>query len=110
MLLQERYQWEALKADGTTITEGADLTDCVRLKLLPQVEGLPLHAVAGVPMVRRFCRGFLTAGVSSTGEAGQVDGGYTEYLHCIVCSTFRLYVFSTNGQAVVTPPELELYI
>lgn len=33
-----------------------------------------------------------------------------EYLHCIVCRGFRLYVRSSDGTALVTPEDFELYL
>lgn len=33
-----------------------------------------------------------------------------EYLHCVVCEGFRLYVRSTNGSALVTPEDYEVYL
>jgi hypothetical protein len=53
-----------------------------------------------VPMTRRFGRGFVRA----------LGGGYREYLHCVVTPGFRLYVRSSDGSAIVTPPDFELYL
>jgi hypothetical protein len=33
-----------------------------------------------------------------------------EYLHCVVCKGFRLYVRSSDGTALVTPEDFELYL
>lgn len=33
-----------------------------------------------------------------------------EYLHCVVCKTHRLYVRSSDGAALVTPFDFELYL
>jgi len=110
--LQDVYTFEALKKDGTTITVGGDLTDCVRFSLVPHLPGLPPHYIAGVPMTNRFCRGFVSTsvGTAAPGVEGIDPGGYREYLHCVVTPTFRLYVKSTNGMAVITPPDLDLYL
>ncbi|MCX5818452.1 MAG: hypothetical protein NT047_00840, partial [Deltaproteobacteria bacterium] len=83
MQLQDTYTWEAEQPDGSVITEGGDLTGCVRLSLIPEPEsGLPCHNIVGVEMIRRFGRGFIRA----------MGGGTREYLHCVVCKGFRLYV------------------
>jgi hypothetical protein len=58
--IAERYRWEAETADGKILTRGEDLTQCVRFSLIP-ADGvrLPRHDIVDVPMLRRFCRGFL---------------------------------------------------
>ena len=58
MSVQENYNWEAEMRDGTIISEGEWLNDCVRFSFLPQLSVLPRHDVIGVSMLRRFGRGF----------------------------------------------------
>jgi len=101
MNLAERYAWEAERADGSIVTEGGDLAGCVRFSLIPAPgSGLPRHDAIGVEMIRRFGRGFVRA----------MGGGTKEYLHCLVCKGFRLYVKSTDGTVLVTPEDFELYL
>jgi hypothetical protein len=97
---KDNYRWEAENPDGTIITEGGDLAECVRFSLIPNKPDMPHHDVVGVEMVRRFCRGFIRVN----------KGGLNEYLHCLVCKDFRLYVRSTDGAALVTPADFELYL
>lgn len=101
MDLPDAYGWEAERADGTVITEGGDLAGCVRFSLIPEPgTGLPRHDVIGIELIRRFGRGFVRA----------MGGGTREYLHCLVCMGFRLYVKSTDGTALITPEDYELYL
>lgn len=97
MNIQDRYSWEAELDDGTLLTKGGDLTGAVRFSLLPMNPLLPRHDFTGVKMERRFCRGFLKA----------LGGGLKEYVHCLVCAEFRVYVKS-NGGIIITPKEYEL--
>ncbi len=104
--LSERYTWEAEREDGTIIREGGDLSGCVRFSLVPGTDlnlpslPLPRHDIIGVPLVRRFGRGFVRV----------VGPKAPEYLHCCVCRDFRLYVRASDGAALITPAEYELYI
>lgn len=97
--MQNNYRWEAEKADGAIINEGADLSGCVRFTLLPNQAPVPPHSIVGVAMERRFARGFVKG----------LGGGMKEYVHCVVCKDFRVYVRS-NGALHVTPKDYELYV
>lgn len=59
MELTDRYIWEAEAASGKTIKSGGDLHGCLRFSLIPQAPGLPKHDFIGVPLRKRFCRGFI---------------------------------------------------
>jgi len=99
--LSDAYSWEAELADGTTIKDGGDLAGCVRFSLIPaEGTGLPRHDIIGVEMLHRFGRGFVRA----------LGGGVREYLHCVVCRGFRVYVRSTDGTALIGPEDYELYL
>jgi hypothetical protein len=37
-------------------------------------------------------------------------GSRFEYLHCLETTHYRLWVFSSSGQSLVTNPEYELYL
>lgn len=100
MKVADAYTWEAERADGSLITVGGDLTECVRFSLLPQVLGLPRHDVVGVPMLRRFGRHLIRA----------MGNAAPEYLHCVVTPFYRLYVQSSDGHVRITPPDYELYL
>ena len=98
--LSDRYRWEAERENGDIIREGGDLAGCVRFSLVPADVFLPRHDICGVPLIRRFGRGFIKP----------EKGGLFEYLHCCVCRGFRLYVRSTDGAALVTPEDYDLYL
>lgn len=99
--IQERYRWEAQRFNGEVITEGGDLLGCVRFSLIPDPRlSLPRHDFEQVPMIRRFCRGFVNA----------LGGGMKGYLHCIVFESFRIYVSYGNGAVLITPPDFEFYM
>jgi len=100
--LPERYRWEATRADGSTFDSGESLEEAAMVSLLP-VESLllPRHDLLGLRFKRRFGRGFIRA---------LGDGQVFEYVHCIVTRDFRVYVRSTNGTVLVTPPDYELYL
>jgi hypothetical protein len=99
MDLPNAYTWEAEKG-GELITIGGDLSGVERFSLLPQVIGLPQHDLVGVEMIRRFSRAFIRG----------MGGGPREYLHCVVCKGFRMYVKSTDGTVLITPEDYELYL
>jgi hypothetical protein len=61
MELSRRYKWEAETAGGEIITAGAFLRNCVRFSLIPEAPGLQRVDIVGVPLRRRFCRGFTKA-------------------------------------------------
>lgn len=98
--MQNRYDWVATKTDGTTFDVGGDLNDVVMFSLVPQTPLLPQHDFIGVKFKHRFCRGFLNA----------MGGGMKDYVHCIVCDAYRIYVKYSNGSVLITPPDYELYL
>jgi len=100
MDLPGAYTWEAERKDGSVVTVGGELAGCVRFSLIPSIPGLPRHDMIGVEMKRRFGRGFIRA----------MGGGYREYLHCVICKGFRVYVKSTDGPVLITPEDYELYL
>lgn len=100
MLIQNNYVWEAEKKDGSIIKEGGDLSDCVRFSLIPQVPGLVKHDIFGIPMIRRFGRGFIRV----------IGDKAPEYVHCCVGKDFRIYVKSSDGGVIITPADFELYL
>lgn len=100
MNLGDRYAWEAEREDGLRIIKGGDLEGCVRVSLVPaDGTGLPRHDFTGLPFKRRFGRAFTRLVV-----------GQFEYLHCIVCQGFRLWIRSTNGKVLVTTEDEEIYL
>jgi len=116
--IQDRYCWEAEHADKRVFRQyGADGSEnpstlirpeeVVRFSILPRVPGLPRHDLLmdrtrGERFVRRFGRGFMK-------ERG---GGMqnVEYLQCVETNRYRLWVFSSTGQGVITHPEFEVYL
>jgi len=99
-MIQDNYIWEAEKKDGTILTTGEYLEDVVRFSFIPTNFNVQRHDIIGVPLIRRFNRGFING----------LGGGMKEYLLCVVSSTFRLYVKSSNGVILITPPDYELYL
>lgn len=99
-MLQNQYRWQATQPDGTVINEGGDLSGAVLVSLIPENRLFPQHDLMGLKFVRRFGRGFVNA----------LGGGIREYVHCIVCECCRVYVRSTDGTVLVTPPDYELYL
>lgn len=111
--LADRYTWEAERDTGAIVQSeddsldpartAGDLTGCVRYSLTPAADDpfpLPRIDLAGVPLKRRFGRGFLRVN----------DPGKDEYVHCIVCAGFRIYVRCTGGGVIVVPEDYELYL
>lgn len=98
--LQNRYIWQATLPDGSIVTEGSDLSNAIMVSLIPQIPIFPQHDLVQMEFVRRFCRGFLLG----------MGGGMKEYVHCIVCKNFRLYLKSSNGTVLITPSDYELYL
>jgi hypothetical protein len=99
-MLQNRYIWQAVLPNGSLLLTGGDLSTVVVVSFIPQVPSLPRHDLMGVKFVRRFCRGFVHG----------LGGGMKEYLHCVVCENFRLYLYSSTGMIVVTPFDYDLYL
>ena len=99
MDIVESYKWVAEK-NGEIITIGESLQGCQKFTLIPQRILLPQHDIVGVKMIRRFCRGFVHG----------MGGGIKEYVHCVVCDSFRIYIRSTDGTILITPQDYELYL
>jgi hypothetical protein len=116
--IQERYGWEIETVDHKEVRQynedGSEtpstvipVDEVVRASIVPRVPWLPRHDILlnhsrGEKFVRRFGRGFL----KDQGEGIQLF----EYLHCIVTTNYRLWIFSTTGQSLVTNPDYELYL
>lgn len=98
--LQDRYVWQAVLPDGSLLKKGGDLSGVSVLSFIPQVPLLPRHDLMGIKFVSRFCRGFVRG----------MGGGMREYLHCVICENFRLYLHSSNGMILITPFDYELYL
>lgn len=58
-----------MSIDGTLINKGGDLSNAKKVSLIPRRYGLPRHDLAGIPFVRRFCRGAIDAPVTSKDAA-----------------------------------------
>ncbi len=99
--MQDRYRWQATKSDESILEVGDDLLGVVMVSLIPESPLFPRHDFTGLAFIRRFCRGFMNA----------INGGeLREYVHCIVCEQCRIYIRSSNGSVLVTPPHYELYV
>ena len=118
MQLSEIYQWEIETADRRVISQykedGSEvpsttipIDQVVRASIIARIGDFPRHDILidlskGEKFIKHFGRGMLKDN----------GGGYrlAEYLHCIETSTYRLWVFSSNGQSLVTNKECEIYI
>ena len=99
--LSEFYTWQATMPDGSLRTEGGDLSGAVMVSLIPHEKVIwPRHDFTGLDFERRFGRGLLRG----------MGGGMKEYLHCVVTRQCRIYLKSSNGAIVITPPDYELYL
>jgi hypothetical protein len=99
-MLQSQYTWEAVQKNGIVVSEGESLENAVKVSLIPGGGALPRHELVGQKFVRRFGRGFVQG----------MGGGLREYVQCVVCEDFRVYVLSSTGAIVVTPADYELYL
>jgi hypothetical protein len=69
-VIADLYTWEAELRDGSVIREGGDLSDAVRVSLIPaEHSGLPRHDLVGLPFVRRFMRYFKRTAVGGFDHA-----------------------------------------
>ena len=98
--LQGRYTWTGTQKNGIAFTTGGNLESTAKIMFCPAVPGLPEHLLTGVPMKRRFARGFVRG----------LGGGMKDYVHCVVCDGFRFWLFSSTGRVLITPEDFELYI
>jgi hypothetical protein len=92
----DAYRFVAERADGSTFDVGGDLSDCTRCTLIPTAAPLPLVSIAGVPMLRRFGRGFASLGREN------------RYLQCVVTPSMRVWVDCTSGAVRITGPDDEV--
>lgn len=98
MTKSDAYVWQATQKNGLTFDRGDDLRNAVRVAFTSAT--LPSHEFIGLDFIRRFGRGYIRAA-----------GGYlVEYVHCVVCASCRIYVYSSNGRVLITPADYELYI
>ena len=87
--------------DGTVLHKGETLIGAVMVSLIPNEDILwPRHDFTGLTFLRRFGRGFVKG----------MGGGVKEYLHCIVTEQCRIYLKSSNGSIIITPPDYEYYL
>jgi len=115
--MRDAYGWEVELTDHRVICQynpdGSENPssmippeEVVRASVVPRVGGLPplhilLDRARGERFVHRFGRGIM----KDRGDGTKL----VEYLHCIVTTHYRLWIFSSSGQALVTNPEYELY-
>ena len=99
-MLADRYKWEGHLSDGRVRCEGENLKGVAVVTLTPSNSSVPPHSFSGLTFVRRFCRGFMHG----------LGGGLREYVHCFVAEECRVYVKSSDGAVIVTPPDYELYL
>lgn len=117
MSISEIYQWEVEEPDRVIRQYSDDGSEnpstliqpdkVVRASIIPRKMPFPRHDILidhskGETFVKRFGRGILK----------NVNGEYvlSEYLHCIETKNYRLWVFSTTGQSLVTNIEFEVYL
>ena len=111
------YQWQVELTDHRVISQynedGSENPssmippeEVVRASILPRVAGMPRHDVLvdagrGEKFVRRFGRGIM----KDDGNGFKI----AEYLHVIVTTNYRLWVFSSTGACIVANPDLQVY-
>jgi hypothetical protein len=116
MEISELYQWEVetpekvirqYNDDGTeNPSTMIPVDEVVRASIISR-NGGPRHDLLidrekGERFIKRFGRGFIK---------NTKDGFHlAEYVHCIITTHYRLWVFSTTGQGLVTNPEFEVYL
>jgi hypothetical protein len=117
MRIEELYQWEVETASGDTIRQynedGSEnpstlipVDEVVRASILSRY-GVRRHDILlDLSRGERFIRRFGRAIMKDRGEGHKME----EYLQCIVTNHYRLWVFSSTGQSLVTNPEYEVYI
>ena len=97
------YKWEAELNDSTIISDGriGDPDQVIRISFTSDIPSYPRHDIifGDVKFVKRFTRSFMT-----------MEKGLKEYLHCVITSSFRLYIFSSTGRCLITPVDYDLYI
>lgn len=102
-MIKKLYSWEIELKDGTVENKKNDFNfdDVVRVSFIPNTTVLPRHdiIISEFKFKKRFARAFLG-----------LDGIVKEYLHCLVTDKFRVYVKSSTGQCLITPPDHELYL
>ena len=117
MELSEQYGWEVETISHEVIRQynedGSEnpstlipFDQVVRFSVVPRVEWLPRHDVLvdpsrGERVVRRFGRGIM----KNRGDGIKL----AEYLQCVVTNSYRLWVFSTSGRALVANADYEVY-
>lgn len=121
MQISELYQWEIETDDNQIIRQydndnngietPSTVIPCdkvVRVSILPRIiNGYPRHDVLidiskGEKFIKRFGRGFMKK-ISKRYEL-------FEYIHCVEISHYRLWVFSSTGQSLVSNKDFDLYI
>ena len=101
--MSEWYKWELETDKGTIYQSGNKFNGrIVRASFIPVMKLLPRHDVLftnDFKYIRRFGRGMI-----------KQEHGMKEYLHCVVTTSFRFYLRSSNGQCLLTTKDYELYL
>lgn len=122
MEIKDIYNWEIQIADGTVIKQynkdGSGnnwkflpdgkpllLNEVVQVSFIPKSPLFPKHVCLidiskGERFERRFARGFIKP----------ERNGMFEYLHVCVTNRYRMYVFSTTGNVIMTRNDYEIYL
>jgi len=97
------YKWEVELEDSTIISDGRieDPEKVIRISYIPTITIYPRHDImfGDVRFIKRFTRSFMG-----------LNGPLKEYLHCVITSQFRLYLFSSSGRTLITQADYDLYL
>jgi hypothetical protein len=113
------YQWEIQTVEDVVYSQYLEtgqelsfdivpLSKVCRISLISKLDNLPRHdciidLAKGERLVKRFGRGII--------KEKESEGYATvEYLQCVETTSYRLWLFSSNGRCLVTHPNFELYL
>lgn len=119
MNLTDIYKWEIEIEDGTVIEQEKNKKEwraylkgkfhptelITRVSFKSQYKGYQEHSCLidirkGQRFLKRFIRGFIKVG----------KNGIFEYLHVCVTNSYRMYLFSSTGNILITDRNFELYL
>ena len=105
MNINKHYEWEIGLTDGQVIKNkrlGFDPKSVNRVTLIPRKANLPFHEFKFKDnFIKMFGRGFLKQ---------KLGFQLSEYLHCVVTDSYKIWVHSTTGGTLITDTDEEVYL